>query len=198
MNQNLLVTQIQRHPWIRDFLDGIVSLQCLAEEEPQRGCVIADGADTLFLPRSGCRKFLLVDDDIFLPENICRNELSWDSVGVHKAQAVQEALSLIAAGIDVDVRVHRLAGQESSLRAASVLKAVSACDIIIDASAKPGVFTLLAAVAKTNRRPMCWGEVFAGGIGGLIARANPDSGPNPLAVRNGILSHLATLRLRPT
>ncbi len=28
------------------------------------------------LARSGCRKFLLVDDDIFLHENVCRNELS--------------------------------------------------------------------------------------------------------------------------
>jgi hypothetical protein len=41
--------QPARCSWIRDFLDGIVSLQCLAEEEPQRGCVIANGADTLFL-----------------------------------------------------------------------------------------------------------------------------------------------------
>lgn len=47
------------------------------------------------LARSGCRKFLLIDEDIFLPENICRNELSWDAVGVHKAEAVREALSLL-------------------------------------------------------------------------------------------------------
>ena len=71
------------------------------------------------LARSGCRKFLFVDDDIFLPENVCRNELAWDSIGVHKARAVQEALSLIGSGIDVDVRVHRLAGQGSSPRPSS-------------------------------------------------------------------------------
>jgi hypothetical protein len=123
--------------------------------------------------------------------------VSWDSLGIHKALAVQEALSLIAPGIDADVRVHRLAGQESSVKAASVLKAISSCDIIIDASAKPDVFTLLAAVARANRRPICWGEVFAGGIGGLIASAHPDAGPNPLAVRNSILGHLATLPSAP-
>ncbi len=149
------------------------------------------------LGRAGCRKFVLVDDDIFLPENVCRNELSWDSIGVHKVHAVEEALTLIAPDVDVDIRVHRLAGQEPSITAASVLKAVSCCEMIIDASAKPEVFTLLAAIAKTNRRPMCWGEVFAGGIGGLIARANPHAGPNPLAVRNAILSHLATLPPAP-
>jgi len=149
------------------------------------------------LARAGSRKFLLIDEDLFLPENVCRNELSWDAVGVHKAEAVKEALSLIAAEIDTDVRVYRLAGQESSVAAASVLKALACCDLIIDATARPEVFTLLAAVAKAHQRPVCWGEVFAGGIGGMIARARPRLDPTPLAVRNGILEHLKSLPPAP-
>ena len=33
---------------------------------------------------------------------------------------------------------------------------------------------------------MIWGEVFAGGIGGLVARARPGADPTPLASRNQI------------
>jgi len=149
------------------------------------------------LARSGCRKFLAVDDDIFLPENICRNELSWTAVGVHKAAAIAETLSTIAADIEVDVRVHRLAGQESSMWAARVLKSLPSCDLIIDATANPDVFLRLASLAQGNQVPICWGEVFAGGIGGLIARARPGSDPNPLAVRNGILRTLEDLPPAP-
>jgi hypothetical protein len=44
---------------------------------------------------------------------------------------------------------------------------------------------------------MCWGEVFAGGFGGLIARARPDLDPHPAAVRAAILHHLETLPPAP-
>jgi molybdopterin/thiamine biosynthesis adenylyltransferase len=128
-----------------------------------------------------------MDDDVFLPENICRNELSWDSVGLHKAEAVREELALISSDIDVQAQVRRLVGQESSLNTAAVLKSLSVSDLIIDVSANPDVFLIVAAIARTNRRPLCWGEVFAGGIGGLIARARPNVDPHPLAVKNGIV-----------
>ena len=142
------------------------------------------------LARSGCRKFLVVDDDLLLPQNTCRHELSWMAVGVHKAAAIKEALSYVAAGIEVDGQIHRLAGQESSMIAARVLKRLASCDLIIDATANPDVFLLLAAVAQTHHLPLCWGEVYAGGIGGMIARARPGADPNPLAVRDGVTRYL--------
>ncbi len=142
------------------------------------------------LARSGVRKFLVVDDDIFLPENLSRNEFSWSAVGLHKVQAIQEALFLVAAEIEVDVRMHRLAGQESSVIAARVFKSIGDCDLIIDATANPEVFIRLAATARTNRQSICWGEVYAGGIGGMIARARPGIDPNPLAVRDGFSAYL--------
>jgi hypothetical protein len=144
------------------------------------------------LTRSGIRRFLLVDDDLLLPENICRHELSWAGVGIHKAEGVREALSLVVANLEIDVRVHRVAGQESALAAAAALKDLSACDLLIDATASPEVFLRLAAVARMALRPLCWAEVFAGGLGGLIARARPGLDPNPIAVRNAILNHLET------
>lgn len=149
------------------------------------------------LARSGVRRFLLVDDDYLVPGNLVRHELSWAFVGLHKVNAVRDALSLVAAGMDVDVRSHRIAGQESALSAAAALKDISNCDLLIDATANPEVFLRMAAIAKANKKPMCWGELFASGYGGLIARARPDLDPNPLAVRSAIHAYLATLPPAP-
>lgn len=151
----------------------------------------------LSLARSGVRRFLLVDDDYLVPGNLVRHELSWAFVGVHKVNAVRDALRLVAAGVTVDVRSHRIAGQESALTAAAALKDLANCDLLIDATANPEVFLRMAAVAKANKKPLCWGELFATGYGGLIARARPDLDPNPLVVRSALHEYLATLPLAP-
>lgn len=145
------------------------------------------------LARSGVRRFLLVDDDYLAPGNMVRHELSWAYVGTHKARAARDALSLIAAGVQVDTRTTRLAGQESAVTAAATLKDLSNCDLLIDATANPEVFLLLAALATRQETPLCWGEIFAGGYGGMIARARPGRDPNPLAVRDAYHAYLATL-----
>jgi molybdopterin/thiamine biosynthesis adenylyltransferase/ubiquitin-protein ligase len=151
----------------------------------------------LSLARSGVRKYLLVDDDYLIPGNLVRHDLSWAFVGVHKVNAVRDALRLVAAGMDVDVRIHRIAGQESALSAAAALKDLANCDLLIDATASPEVFLHMAAISKANKKTLCWGELFAGGYGGLIARARPDIDPNPLAVRSAIYSFLSTLPPAP-
>ncbi len=149
------------------------------------------------LARSGVRRFVLVDDDYLVPGNLVRHELSWAFVGVHKVNAVRDALMLVAAGMDVDVKCHRIAGQESPINAAAALKALANCDLLIDATANPEVFLNMAAIAKSNKKPLCWGELFASGYGGLIARSRPDIDPNPLAVRSAIHAYLATLPPAP-
>jgi sulfur-carrier protein adenylyltransferase/sulfurtransferase len=174
-----------QHERLQEIRVGIVGLGSL-------GSKIA-----VSLGRSGIRKFLLIDDDVLMPGNVCRHELSWESVGMHKADAVREALTLIAPNMDIEVRVHRVAGQESSMTAATALKDLTSCDLLIDATANPEVFLRLAAVARVNRVPMCWGEVFAGGFSGLIARARPDIDPHPVAVQAAILNYLGTLPPAP-
>lgn len=152
---------------------------------------------TVSLARSGLRRFLLIDDDVLLPDNICRHELSWASVGLHKVQGIQEELSLIVPNVEVETHLHRVGGQESAMRAARVLKELASCDVLIDATADPSVFLRLAAVARANNRPLCWGEVFAGGLGGLIARARPGRDPHPASVRSAILGYYETLAPAP-
>ena len=149
------------------------------------------------LARCGVRKFFLVDDDVMLGANTCRHQLDWASVGANKVDAVKEALSLIAAGIDVGVRSTRIAGQESPQSASTALDTLAACDLVIDATASASVFVQLAAVTKRSKKALIWGEVFAGGIGGLLTRARPGKDPEPLAMRAGVYSHLETLPTAP-
>lgn len=149
------------------------------------------------LARSGVRKFLLVDDDVMLQGNVSRHELDWTFVGVSKVDAVKEALSLVASGIDVKVRKSRIAGQESAESASTALDSLAACDILIDATANTAVFVELAAIAKRRKKPMVWGEVFAGGIGALLVRSRPGKDPDPLGMRTGVYNYLETLPPAP-
>lgn len=149
------------------------------------------------LARSGVRKFVVVDDDYLKLENLVRHELSWAEVGLHKVDAIKNVLNLTMSNLEIEVLNHRIAGQEPPLNAAKVLQSLSQCDLLLDATANPEVFLHVAAIANAYKIPMCWGEVFAGGYGGLIARARPDIDPNPIAVRDSFYEHLSTQKPAP-
>lgn len=140
------------------------------------------------LARSGVRQFCLLDDDLLHPTNLVRNDLDWLDVGQHKVDAVADRLLRIHPDTKIVRRRHRLRGQESSDSAASALSALARADIIVDASANPSVFTLCAHVARQAKKPLVWMEVFAGGIGGLVARARPDHDAEPFTLRAAIQS----------
>ena len=135
------------------------------------------------LARSGAEKFYLIDEDIFLPDNTCRNGLDWRNVGEYKVHAVAELISCISATAQIDVETLNLGGQESSLALDRVLRRLGRCNLIVDATANPRVFNLLALVAKTFAKPLVWGEVFAGGIGGMVARSRPEQEPEPQTMK---------------
>lgn len=137
----------------------------------------------LSLARMGVSRFYLVDEDVLLPENVCRHALDWLYVGYHKVDAMRDALRRIRAGIEVEVSRLNLTGQESNASLSSTLKKLGRCDIIADATAEPEVFNLLASVSTVHHRPLVWVEVFAGGIGGMMARSRPGIDPWPHRVR---------------
>jgi len=143
------------------------------------------------LARTGVVEFCLVDENIFLPENICRHVLDWRNVGEHKVDALAEMLSFVAADIEVEVCHLNLTGQESTASLSGVLDRLGRCNLVVDATAVPQVFNLLAAVATTYERPLVWVEVYAGGIGGLVARSRPGLDPDPFTMRQ----HITTSRL---
>lgn len=135
------------------------------------------------LARMGIGRFFLVDHDIFLPENVVRNALDWGDVGNHKVDGVLARLGRIGARIDVDVSRLHLTGQESTAAVSGGLEELGECDLIVDATASPAVFNLLAGAATRYEKPLVWMEVYAGGVGGVVARSRPGRDPDPQTMR---------------
>jgi sulfur-carrier protein adenylyltransferase/sulfurtransferase len=150
------------------------------------GCGSVGSKLAASLARTGISKFLLIDPDVFMPENVVRNELDQRAAGVNKSAALRARLQEINSKCDVNVRSLLFGGQESSASTSAAMSALAECDLLIDATASPDVFNLCAAVSRAARKPMAWGLVYGGGIGGLIARARPDIDPVPLVARNQI------------
>src|SRR5205085_12674652 len=63
------------------------------------------------------------------------------------------------------------------------------CDIIVDATANPSNFNIVAAAATSGRKPLVWAEVFGGGKGGVVLRSAPDVDPEPHVVRLAYLKY---------
>lgn len=138
------------------------------------------------LARAGVNKFEIVDEDILFPENLVRHDLDARAVGMHKVDALAARILEVNPQANVNMRRIILGGQESAASTDTALKAMGACDLIIDATAEPEVFNLLAAAALGDAKPIIWCEVFAGGIGGFIARARPNADPPPHEARRQI------------
>lgn len=150
------------------------------------GCGSLGSKVAAMLVRAGVRRLTLVDDDLLLAGNLIRHELDATAIGVHKVNALKTRLVEIAGAVDVAARAVALGGQESSDSTGSVMTTLEGCDVIVDATADPHCFNFCAAVARAGRRPMVWGQVFAGGIGGLVVRVRPGHEPDPQAARNRI------------
>ena len=145
------------------------------------GCGSLGSKVAASLARSGVRRFLLIDDDLLLGENIVRHDLDWNDVGLHKVDSVQGRLRRIAPDIDIGIRRHRLGGQEASGALDSVVDDLARTDLIIEATADARAFNYASAAAA--KVPMIWAEVFGGGYGGMIARARPGLDPAPQKAR---------------
>lgn len=150
------------------------------------GCGSLGSKLGVMLARSGVGRFLLVDDDILLPDNFVRNDLDWRDIGTHKAQAVARRMQLAYPTVETQAWCARLAGQQSSGSAETILKMIGDCDLVFDATANPDILNLVSAVAAFACKPVMWAEVFGGGIGGLIARCRPEREPPPQYMRHAI------------
>jgi hypothetical protein len=151
------------------------------------GCGSLGSKIAASLARSGVRDFVLVDDDIMTPGNLVRHELDADSLGAHKVEALEARLKAVAPGVTVSARRVGLGAQESSGSTASVLDELAACDLLIDATGDADAFNFVATVGRSALRAIVWAEVYAGGVGGLVARLRPGIEPPPHAARRQYL-----------
>ena len=149
------------------------------------------------LGRSGVRRFDLVDGDILHPGNLERHDGDWLDVGRHKAELMARRLKLIAADIQAIPWTTALGAQVSSEEAGNVRAALAACDLLIDATANPDVFNHLALIAMRNDQPLVWGSVYAGGLGGEIARSRAGKDPSPYDIRQAMTQFYGAADGRP-
>jgi sulfur-carrier protein adenylyltransferase/sulfurtransferase len=131
--------------------------------------------------------FLLVDDDLFFPDNLVRHDLDWRDVGTHKADSVARRIKLVNpaaecsnaeahASADRNPADQSKASSRASQRAtrSSTQLRTQACSITY------------APPLLISKKPMVWAEVFGGGFGGLIARYRPSREPDPASMRRAI------------
>jgi hypothetical protein len=138
------------------------------------------------MTRAGVSKWLLIDDDLLLPDNFVRNELDWRDAGSHKASALARRFEYINPRVDTKVWHTQLGTQTASESAETIMRLLGECDLIIDATASPNAFNIISAVVKAKKKPLIWAEVFGGGFGGLMARYRPGLEPPPPLMRRAI------------
>lgn len=138
------------------------------------------------LTRSGVRRFELVDGDILHTGNLERHDGDWRDVGRHKSDLTAHRLRLIRRDIEIGAWRSSIGAQVSSQEAANVNQALACCDLIIDATANADVFNHLAGLSLRHNRSLIWGAVYAGGIGGEMARARVNKDPSPYDIRTVI------------
>jgi hypothetical protein len=149
------------------------------------------------LARSGVRRFELVDGDILHTGNLERHDADWRDVGRHKADLTAHRLRLIRRDIEIGAWRSAIGAQVSSQEAANVNQALASCDLIIDATANADVFNHLAGLSLRHNRSLIWGAVYAGGIGGEMARARINKDPSPYDIRTVINQFYETSQERP-
>lgn len=162
------------------------------EAHPKKVSIIGLGsvgskiADSIV--RSGICRLILVDGDVMLPSNLERHALDWREVGFRKTQGLRRRLLNITPGADIQVISNNLAWQRSATAHAQQIADIAHCDLIIDATGDPATSLFLGAIAAVNKRPFVSVEVYAGGIGALIASCLPERDPPFATARAAFLA----------
>jgi molybdopterin/thiamine biosynthesis adenylyltransferase len=142
------------------------------------------------LARVGINQLYLIDEELFSSVNIQRHVLDWRNVGEHKVKALEKVLAYISPKIQVESEIINLDAQESNTYLNKALTELGQCDIIIDCTANPTVFNILSAIYRVYEISIVWCEVFAGGIGGMIARSRFGKDPAPEFIREAYNNYI--------
>ena len=149
------------------------------------------------LARAGVGRFELVDGDILHAGNLERHDADWRDVGRHKSDISAHQLGLIHNRVSAHAWRTYIGAQISAEEAGNVNAALDACDLLVDATADPDVFNHLAFITMRSNHTLVWGGVFAGGVGGEIARSRPNRDPSPFDMRQVMTQVYGTTEEEP-
>ena len=121
------------------------------------------------LARAGFNNFYFVDDDIFLPHNIVRHELTSRDFGDYKVVKLKEFINnYINNEIKIETSTLAMTGQESSSSTNRFLNNCEDSSIIIDCTGCDSVLLTLNKLTADNNIPVISGTVIPGGFGNII------------------------------
>lgn len=121
------------------------------------------------LARTGFNNFILVDNDIMLPYNTVRHELTERHIGEYKVNALKRMiLDEINSNINIEVSTLNMLGQESTTSTEKFLKMCEDADLIIDCTANDNLLLLVDNVLKDKQIPLISGTVIPGGLGNIV------------------------------
>ncbi|MGI8908141.1 MAG: HesA/MoeB/ThiF family protein [Candidatus Sumerlaeaceae bacterium] len=149
------------------------------------------------LVRSGVRRLLLVDGDIFLPGNLERHVLDWRDVGYEKVHALKRRFLEIAPNAEIEVIVDNLNWQRSARVHADHVNNIADCDVLVGATGDTAVNLFLGAIAAENRTPFVSAEVYEGGLGAVVARSLPERDPPYAFSRQCYLAYCEQQNVQP-
>lgn len=151
-----------------------------------RVCIIGAGSlgskVAAGLAREGVGHFMLLDNDVLWSDNLVRNELDEMDVGHHKAMSLEHRLLRIKPELRVAALGMSLTSQSTVQNITKLGEIISSCDLVIETTADSGVFRMAAAICTQKNKPIVWARVYAGGVGGLVARSVPNEDPPPMVV----------------
>lgn len=149
------------------------------------------------LARAGVKRFDLIDDDILHAGNLERHDADWRDIGLHKVDSTSRRIKLVSGSAQVTARRVSIGAQVSTTEMAAVDGALNGCDVIIDASANPEVLNHLSAISSLSGNSVIWGGIYAGGIGGYMARSRLEHEPSPHLIRQALNEHYEGIEEKP-
>lgn len=121
------------------------------------------------LARAGFDNFYLVDDDVFMPYNVVRSELTFEDVGDFKVDMVSNRIkSRINQNVTIETSTLAMTGQESSTSTNRFITKCLESSLIIDCTADDRLLMLLSEPTKKENVPVISGTVIPGGLGNII------------------------------
>ena len=146
------------------------------------------------LARAGIRRFLVLDPDLLLGHNVCRHEGTMLDVGRSKVGVVKDRIVEVAnADVDVTALTFGVSRAESPAVSSILSIIFRGTALVVDATADPSAFNVIARTTSDGSVPMLSAEVFSGGFGGLITWSHPRATPCPRCVRRSLHTRLAEL-----